>query len=368
MYRVLHICQSFYNPLYALQFDQLIEQEIDCEVFYFTNQENKEQAIAREYMKEVRPYKNLDRFFFFHKENKVFRSFERHIKENAPPSLVHAHTLFSSGYIAYKAFKKMGIPYVITVRNVDTEHFFKKRVYLRGVGRKILKNAQSVIFISKSAMESTLRFLPKAQHERLVKKSYIIPNGINDFWIQRRVVHERKENSLRILYFGDLNKNKNVTTTATALESMISKGYDLRFCVIGKLKDASLTSVTQKPFVDYYEYMNKEELIEKIRENDIFVMPSFSETFGLSYVEAMSQGLPVVYTKGQGFDGLFEEGEVGYRVDPRSTEEIERAILDIVKNYEAMSVRAMEAAATFSWASTARKIKSVYLKDGEIGR
>ena len=36
------------------------------------------------------------------------------------------------------------------------------------------------------------------------------------------------------------------------------------------------------------------------RENDIYVMPSIIETFGLVYAEAMSQGLPVIYTRGQG--------------------------------------------------------------------
>jgi len=44
-------------------------------------------------------------------------------------------------------------------------------------------------------------------------------------------------------------------------------------------------------------------------------MPSITETFGLVYAEALSQGLPVLYTRGQGFDRQFEEGEVGYAVD-----------------------------------------------------
>lgn len=40
-------------------------------------------------------------------------------------------------------------------------------------------------------------------------------------------------------------------------------------------------------------------------------MPSHKETFGLVYAEAMSQGLPIIYTKNQGFDGQFPDGYVG---------------------------------------------------------
>ena len=60
---------------------------------------------------------------------------------------------------------------------------------------------------------------------------------------------------------------------------------------------------------------DKEELIKLYRDSHIFTMPSITESFGLVYAEAMTQALPVVYTKGQGFDGQFPDGEVGYSVE-----------------------------------------------------
>ena len=41
-------------------------------------------------------------------------------------------------------------------------------------------------------------------------------------------------------------------------------------------------------------------------------MPSITETFGLVYGEALSQGLLIIYTKGQGFDGQIKEKLAGY--------------------------------------------------------
>ena len=64
--------------------------------------------------------------------------------------------------------------------------------------------------------------------------------------------------------------------------------------------------------------------------NDIFVMPSVTELL-LVYAEAMSQGLPVIYTRGQGFDGQFEEEKLAIRLIAR-IREISMKIIDIINN------------------------------------
>ena len=56
-----------------------------------------------------------------------------------------------------------------------------------------------------------------------------------------------------------------------------------------------------------------------MRSCSVFAMPSIFETFGLVYLEALSQNLPVVYTKGQGIDGMFDN-TVGIGVDPLSVD------------------------------------------------
>ena len=48
-----------------------------------------------------------------------------------------------------------------------------------------------------------------------------------------------------------------------------------------------------------------------MKEHQIFAMPSFNETFGLVYIEALSQNLPILYTKSEGIYKYFEEGHFG---------------------------------------------------------
>jgi glycosyltransferase involved in cell wall biosynthesis len=99
--------------------------------------------------------------------------------------------------------------------------------------------------------------------------------------------------------------------------------------------------------VKYMPPKSPSELIEIYSSQDISVMPSFYESFGLVYAEAMSQGLPVIYTKGQGFDGQFPEGYIGYHVDADSSQNISNGILSVVENYGEISNRCPEASKIF---------------------
>ena len=60
-----------------------------------------------------------------------------------------------------------------------------------------------------------------------------------------------------------------------------------------------------KEYMTYYgEITDKKTLKNLYRENDMFVMPSKNETFGLVYIEALLQGLPILYAKNEGIEGF----------------------------------------------------------------
>ena len=97
--------------------------------------------------------------------------------------------------------------------------------------------------------------------------------------------------------------------------------------------------------------------------SDIFVMPSKFETFGLVYVEALTQGLHLIYTRGQGFDGYFADGTIGYSVKYDDSEEIKNRIKDIssgkvekISNYKDKILN------DFDWENVAERYKKIYSK------
>ena len=124
---------------------------------------------------------------------------------------------------------------------------------------------------------------------------------------------------IRLLYVGTLVPRKKALTVAKAVEIMNRNGMHIQLTVVGKPIDMDILNALKcSPDVIYHAACPKEELIRFYRENDIFVMPSRDETFGLVYAEAMSQGLPVIYGVGEGFDGQFPDGTVGFPAEPDS--------------------------------------------------
>ena len=97
------------------------------------------------------------------------------------------------------------------------------------------------------------------------------------------------------------------------------------------------------------------------REIDVLLVPSSAETFGLVYLEAMSQGVPVLYTRGQGFDGQFADGEVGWAVPCRDIRAQAEALRRVAQgDYAALSARCAEQARRYAWPEVAGRWLDVY--------
>ncbi len=89
-------------------------------------------------------------------------------------------------------------------------------------------------------------------------------------------------------------------------------------------------------------------------------MPSSPETFGLVYIEAMSQGTPIIYSKNAGIDLFFNEGEVGYSVWHNDTSEWTDTILKISENYSNISKNCYEISKKFTWEKAISKFIKIY--------
>ena len=242
--------------------------------------------------------------------------------------------------------------------------FFKKVPYLRKLGIKILKEAKEVVFLSEPYRNILLeKYLPNKLKEDIHNKSHIIPNGIDEFWFNNmeKEKSESFDSKINLLQVGVLNKNKNVTSTIQAIRLLQSRGYNIKFTVVGEIENNKIyKNIRELDFIKYVPPKTKEELIQIYRENAIFVMPSITETFGLVYAEAMSQGLPVIYTKEQGFDKQFEEGVVGYSVDCFNPEEISQNILGIIEKYNDISKNCIDLVKKFSWDRIIEEYFNIY--------
>ena len=362
--KVLHInsyysCSSFYKNLYNKQ----IESGLDINVYVPVPESLSTSNLnLGEYTTISRNHKKYDRILFQRKHRKIYKDIIKTYEINRF-SLVHAHSLFSNGYIAYKLREKYNVPYVVAVRNTDVNVFFKYMPHLRKLGISIINKANKIIFLSAAYKDFLVdNYIPSNLKEEIVNKSEVIPNGIDDFWLKNKGVSKTiTEQKINLLTVGFVNKNKNQLAVTKAINLLEEKGYKINYTIVGGIKDKKIyRQIKDLPYIRYIPHSSKEGLLDVYRRNDIFVMPSITETFGLVYVEAMSQGLPVIYTRGQGFDGHFKEGEVGYSVKPMCPEEIARRIIKVSNDYSNISERCIKYADKFNWSLINNEYKKIY--------
>ena len=369
--KVLHVCSNR-NPIYVNLWDELIENRIDLSVFHFSNKRvgmpEPGSIYDKEYIDTSLPFSNIDRWFFFNKEKKVMRALKNRLSGKSF-NMIHAHTLFSEGYLAYKLHKESGIPYIVAVRNTDINVFFKYRKHLHGLGCEILKNADRIIFLT-SVYEQKLfdKYIPKKFRDELKSKIVIIPNGIDSLFLNNMAQPRSRvsENKLNVITVGMVNKNKNQTYICDQLEKYQKDNPDIivsykNFGIIRFERDKKYAALLNKyPFAERCEPKSHKELIEEYRKADIFALLSKTESFGIVYAEAISQGLPILYTKGEGFDTQFDDGVVGHAVDLSKNGDFVQKLESILKDYEGFSKRALEGASKFDWKKIGRRYSELY--------
>lgn len=363
--KVLHICPYYFNrPLFDKLFLSLESLNVVNEVFAHSD-ERVTKLTDKPYKLTYfsRKFGILNRLAYFPKQKIILKVILNKIDLSAV-NIIHAHTLFSSGYSAYKIHKQTGLPYIVAIRATDTDLFLKWMLHLRGLGRTILQNAQTIVFLSPSYRDLVVtRYVQKKNQESILKKSIVIPNGIDNYFLLNKFKSRKSiySNLAKLIYIGEIAERKNIKTTIKACKLIRNRGYKVVFTIVGKMMDRKYIEVINNhEFIRYFPHCSKEEVLRLLRDSDILVMPSKVETFGLVYAEAMSQGLPVIYSKGQGFDGQFIDGEVGFAVNCFDHEEIAEKITAIYSNYAEISERCVNHVDKFNWSVIAEKYKSVY--------
>lgn len=280
--------------------------------------------------------------------------------------LCHAATLFSDGAIALKLKKEHGIPYVLNVRGTDVDLYAKWMFHLWPLGRKILRESKRVVFISPSLREALFKSKSFCDmRDEIMPKTDIIPNGIDDVWLDNiRIKRQPMDNEHpKIIYVGVLDKNKNVLALMDAVDKLSVNYPCIKLSIVGGNgpQEKDIRKRCEK-YPDRYQMLgkiyDKDKLRIEMRKNDIFAMVSHGETFGLVYIEALSQGLPILFSRERGVDGFFVE-KVGEAVNPDSVDSIAHGLERIISHQNEYVVLG-EKVKPFSWPKLAERYVKIY--------
>lgn len=263
-------------------------------------------------------------------------------------------------------------PFVLTIHDLlllehptrrastlDPIRYAIKSAAHRLVLRSAVQRAQTIIVPSEFVAEQVREYLPRATN-----KIVVIPEGVHEAPHPHPL--PRGEGS-RILYVGNAYPHKNLERLLRAFvilrlthpeAELILAGYDDYF--FRRLRDFAV----RERLVDNVRFIPspKDDTLEQLyRSAGIFVIPSLTEGFGLTPLEAMARGIPVVSSRGGSLPEAL--GDAALYADPRDVGDLAAALRRTVEDEplrQKLINAGREQAAHYSWVRAAQQTLEVY--------
>lgn len=257
------------------------------------------------------------------------------------PDIVHAHYASSYGFLGALSGKK---PFVLSVWGTDVFSFPKQSFFHRKLFEYTLSKADAIF--------STSRFM--ADETQLYTNKNIL---ITPFGVDLQIFHPSDKDERDVLRIGILksispNYGQEYLIRAFAIvcEELHEKKLELVICGDGMDLDAMKNLVITLGIEDKVQFMGyvmNEKIHEVHKTLDIEVYPSLHESFGVSVVESMACGNPVIASRVGGLQYLFKDVESGFLVPPAEIQPIVESLKKLILNKELrekMSISARKSA------------------------
>ena len=221
------------------------------------------------------------------------------------------------------------IPYILTLQEGDPIEYIENKVrFIYPLWKRIFTYADKVQAIS--------TFLAHwAKNVGFKEEVEIIPNGVD---IERfKIKDSRFKNSL-ITTSRLVEKNG----IKDLIESIKYLPQNIKLTIVGsgplesELKHHSRI-LNLESRIKFLGHIPHNDLPEHLHEADIFIRPSLSEGFGVSFVEAMAAGLPVVATQVGGIVDFLKNGETGLFCEVNNPKSIADKVMEYINNPELVS-------------------------------
>ena len=242
--------------------------------------------------------------------------------------IIHAHGP-RAGYFCRLAVRP-GERFVYTEHLWNEDFQLKNRLnsllQLWGL-KSIYRKANLVIAVSNSVK----KFLNKkiiGDKDKVV----VIPNAVEISADEPKIIHGPSHDKAGLLIgtIGALNRQKGQIYLIRAMQLIVQSLPKSKLEIIGEGPDKEVleAEIKRLGLEAKIQLLGRREKVEKIINDwDLFILPSLSETFGLSLLEAMEAGIPLVATSVGGVPEIVKNGQTGVLVPPADSEQLAKAIL-----------------------------------------
>lgn len=243
------------------------------------------------------------------------------------PDIVHSHTEFCTLIHAKHIRKKLRVPHIHTYHTMYEDYLgyvFKGRLISRrramDLIRRLLWSVDEIITPTQKAKGSLIAY-------GIRNPISIIPTGIDLSRFKTEHRHTKEAKDLKdklginpedkvLIFLGRLGKEKNIDEIIMNIKEL-NKKYPLKMLIVGggphmENLQSLVDNLDLKKEVIFTGMVPPEEVPLYYSLANIFVTASTSESQGLTYIEALASGLPVVCKYDEAVEGLIMNGINGY--------------------------------------------------------
>lgn len=189
------------------------------------------------------------------------------------------------------------------------------------------------------------------------QKLFVIPYGVD---INKFKPIPKNNNKFRIIYVGLLSLSKGVQYLLEAYKQLNLNNSEL--VLIGKVDDSFKSTLTEyKGLFTHISYVPNHELYKYYSDSSVFVLPSLTDSFGLTIFEAMACGIPPITTENCG--APICDGIDGFVIPIRDVEALKEKLFLLYTDDDLrkkMGKSAREHVSNFTWEKYGEEVVKAY--------
>jgi len=250
--------------------------------------------------------------------------------EAGTPDLIYAHHIAANGYLAYRVKQLVGLPYVVTEHSQTALNYCARYESRRLFYEKIVNSADSVVAVSAEMQNSLSQMFPRAKID-------LVHNGVDVIERREGSVVRAKDDVLVIFCAAFFSERKGLTTLIQAFSLIADKFPNaiLRIAGDGQYRPAVEKTIEESALgerVSLLGSLSGEMVRREMSAADVFALVSWEEPFGVVYLEAMSEGVPIICSTDCGINDVIEQNVHGIAVPPRDVEATSIALARLLSN------------------------------------
>lgn len=239
------------------------------------------------------------------------------VQQQKAPVCVHNHC-WQSFELASNLAKFFDVPLISTVHFVEAQYqlvttsspTMPEQFQIREQEARILRDSAAIIFPS-AAMQKHVMNNYKSHSAAMPAMFHIVPLPVKQP-MARSFKSSDGSPKTRILSAGRIVPGKGIEDLLDVAKFIVENYADVEFVIVG---DGSLFEALKNdnchPQIRFVGRLSRTQLEEVMLQSDIFCSPSVNESFGLTIVEAMAAGLPIIAGGGESLGHPVEHMKTG---------------------------------------------------------